>query len=249
MSSFLPESAGDKAVTSSDQSLTDGDKALLKRVFGKPQVIPSAFWSYLVDYISVNQPPIPLSQIFGFKKAFAVASTVAELGTPTSVSQTLLRIGSVAPYTYRQLSWDPDQAKWTSETEKVLNLNWSALGLGGNTTSDVTSTSIYHSELVTAGLTLQFRYVGNIRVTVGTGSMAVKLTAYSSGDTAAGSTGTSSLLASGTYTTTTWKDSGWVTAPTLATPEAMAEVVVQVSQAGGNWDAFATGALLSRWTA
>jgi hypothetical protein len=60
--------------TQTGQALTEKDRADMLRLFGRPQLLPTAFWAYLVDYISVNQPAIPVSQIFGFTQFTAQAA-------------------------------------------------------------------------------------------------------------------------------------------------------------------------------
>lgn len=63
----------------------DGDLALLKKVFGRPELIPESFWAHLVDYIAVNQPQIPISQILGFAQFTAIAAT--PIGTSAASSE------------------------------------------------------------------------------------------------------------------------------------------------------------------
>jgi microcystin-dependent protein len=73
LSTFLPDHFGttDKypSFTTSDQTFNEADGHLLHRVFARPQLIPNPFWSYLVDYVAVNQPSIPISQVIGFAQA------------------------------------------------------------------------------------------------------------------------------------------------------------------------------------
>lgn len=77
MSMFLPEGpyqtqppSGVADITPAEPETTSGDIALMQRVFAaamrNPNLIPSDFMSYLVDFIQISGLVIPIGQVFGY---------------------------------------------------------------------------------------------------------------------------------------------------------------------------------------
>jgi microcystin-dependent protein len=107
VSSFLPDNFGttDKytSYTTSDQTFNEADGHLLNRVFSRPQLIPNPFWSYLVDYIAVNQPAVPISQVIGFAQAVPPGMIVDYGGTTPPGGWLLCDGATVGRTTYKAL--------------------------------------------------------------------------------------------------------------------------------------------------
>jgi hypothetical protein len=79
MSMFLPEGTGQTQpqdgvanVTPSNPETTTEDIALMQRVLSaasrNPNLIPSDFMAYVLDYIQTGRLQIPIGQVFGFEK-------------------------------------------------------------------------------------------------------------------------------------------------------------------------------------
>ena len=68
-----------------DSFLSQEERAALQRMLGFPEDIPAAFQSWLLDFVAVNIPQIPISQISGFPKSrsleLIISSTLAAAGT------------------------------------------------------------------------------------------------------------------------------------------------------------------------
>lgn len=58
----------------------------LKDLFAHPELLPNDFLSFVTDFVSVNQPVIPISQINGFDRFTANFAAVATSQTTTSAS-------------------------------------------------------------------------------------------------------------------------------------------------------------------
>lgn len=101
MSVFLPEGydapASDKLVQPSAAPLSDQEKDLIRRLFSKPELIPERFLSYIVDYLAVNQPQIPISNIFGFSQFTAKEGNTISSPTETTTSTSYTDLPTVGP--------------------------------------------------------------------------------------------------------------------------------------------------------
>lgn len=99
MSQFLPEGFATNSPQTVAQpagvgDVTDADLALIKRVMGRPEIIASTapnFFAYMVDYLAINQPYVPISQVAGFSSFTAYTATfIATSASTTSTSFTNL---------------------------------------------------------------------------------------------------------------------------------------------------------------
>lgn len=107
MSMFLPEGFGQQAqpqdgvaaITPSSPETTSEDIALMQRVLSaaarNPNLIPSDFMSYIVDYIQTSRLSIPIGQVFGFTK-FAPNLPIIATGDATG-STTYTDLADVGP--------------------------------------------------------------------------------------------------------------------------------------------------------
>ena len=101
MSQFLPETeqkqqaetkAGPEAYLSADE------RKALQRSLSFPEDLPPRFKSWLIDFIAVNIPQIPVSQIVGFKQVEQVEVTTANVATSgTTTSGTYTDLASAGP--------------------------------------------------------------------------------------------------------------------------------------------------------
>ena len=102
MSQFMPEpetedkrresKAGPEAYLSSDE------RKALQRSLSLPEDLPPRFKSWLIDFIAVNIPQIPVSQIIGFKQIDQVEVSTNEVATGESTtSGTYTDLSTVGP--------------------------------------------------------------------------------------------------------------------------------------------------------
>ncbi len=94
MSNFVPDNYGPQTSaqtlvdtypslpTSDVTSNSDYQTAvrLLTALGQNPQGIPQSIMGYLVDFIGVNQPTIPISQVVGYKAQSAITGTIPAAG-------------------------------------------------------------------------------------------------------------------------------------------------------------------------
>lgn len=100
MSQFLPEGFGQQGAVSAlpKDAVSDGDISLIKKTLSRPEVIQQVapnFFAYMVDYLSVNQPLVPISQISGFSQFTAKFDLVATAQSTSSTS--FVDLGTVGP--------------------------------------------------------------------------------------------------------------------------------------------------------
>jgi len=81
VSQFLPEGFGAQAETTVSALpkgiVSEGDLSLIKKTLSRPEIIEQVapnFFAYMVDYLAVNQPLVPISQISGFSQFTAQSS-------------------------------------------------------------------------------------------------------------------------------------------------------------------------------
>ena len=90
MSQFLPESIGKGSqivdVPTGPDPMVERDRELARRLL-KPINIPADFLAYIVDYLAVNIPQIPIGQVIGFEKYKGTTTTVIQ-ATPILVEET-----------------------------------------------------------------------------------------------------------------------------------------------------------------
>lgn len=55
--------------------LTEKELELLEKLFGNPRIYPAVFKDWMVDYLSINQPQIPISQVTGFDRLLYTRGT------------------------------------------------------------------------------------------------------------------------------------------------------------------------------
>lgn len=178
-----------------------------------------------------------------------VATTIAGLGTAADGKVGGLRLGAT-PFDFLGLVYDATYGKWVSQPFEVCSTQFASTGT--TATGDFTAfdATIAHKAFTDAPLVLQLRFIGRLNCTGGgnTCGISVAGTAYTDGDTAAGSTATVVLLAKANYTTTTYKDTGWVAGPVMATPETMMNTLLQLTTAGGGAaNVSLYGKLIGRW--
>lgn len=89
MSQFIPEDQATSSIVDANAKgiIPDGDLTLIRKVLARPEVISQVapnFFAYMVDYLAVNQPLVPIGQISGFSQFTARAAQgpgSAEYGT------------------------------------------------------------------------------------------------------------------------------------------------------------------------
>lgn len=94
MSQFMPEKtfqqqSADSLNVAGQGAVSDANLSLIEKVLAKPEVISQVapnFFAYMVDYLAVNQPFIPISQISGFSQFTAQYATVSTEQAITSSS-------------------------------------------------------------------------------------------------------------------------------------------------------------------
>lgn len=91
---YIPEGFESLSSVTRDRpelTLTDSDKQLMDRLLSNPLFFPKDFKTWLLDYIAVNIPDLPISHIFGYS-GFAPqeAPTIATGESTTSTSYTNL---------------------------------------------------------------------------------------------------------------------------------------------------------------
>lgn len=96
---FLPEGTqaqpadGVASITPANPETTSADIALMQRVLSaasrNPNLIPSDFMAYLIDFIQVSNLVIPIGQIFGFRRS-SIGTTLSydEFSVPVSITAT-----------------------------------------------------------------------------------------------------------------------------------------------------------------
>lgn len=130
--SDIPQQKTEPAAVEDIQALRDQ----LKKLLAKPDLLPDNFLSFLVDYLSVNQPAIPISQIFGFSQFTAQGSEVAAQESTTSDIATDLTttgpaLSNLGPGNYVVL-WGANLLNVTAGKDAVMSLSVT----GGTSPSD-----------------------------------------------------------------------------------------------------------------
>ena len=69
-----------------DSFLSQEERSVLQRMLGFPEDIPDVFKSWLIDFMAVNIPQIPISQIVGFSQFTAIPSSVGQVDSTTSTA-------------------------------------------------------------------------------------------------------------------------------------------------------------------
>lgn len=69
-----------------EEYLTVDERSFLRRYLSHPEDLPPEFQSWLVDFIAVNIPQIPISQIVGFSQFTANQSQILASESTTSTS-------------------------------------------------------------------------------------------------------------------------------------------------------------------
>ena len=103
MSQFMPEKtfqqqSVDSLAQTGQGAVSESNLSLIEKVLAKPEVISQVapnFFAYMVDYLAVNQPFIPISQISGFSQFTAQYATVSTEQAITS--STYGNLGTTGP--------------------------------------------------------------------------------------------------------------------------------------------------------
>lgn len=98
MSSFLPDRSPGSLLSPPTAQPGPLDPVLLQQVqtlFSRPELIPSAFWTYAVDQIAVAGSQIPISQIQGFPTF--TPQSVAVATSEHTVSTTYADLATTGP--------------------------------------------------------------------------------------------------------------------------------------------------------
>ncbi|HEY5990916.1 MAG TPA: hypothetical protein VIV12_31650 [Streptosporangiaceae bacterium] len=92
MSSLTPTPNALPQLESKPQPAADAQKLRdqLKALLDQPDLLPDKFLSYMTDYLAVNQPLVPISQILGFTDFTANQATTS--GTVTTTSTTYVAL-------------------------------------------------------------------------------------------------------------------------------------------------------------
>lgn len=77
--------------------LSEQDKQQLDKLFGNWREIPDSFKAAMTDYLSVNPPAIPISQILGFSQFTANASARVGSSDETTASTAYVNLATVGP--------------------------------------------------------------------------------------------------------------------------------------------------------
>ena len=81
-----------------EEYLSPDERKFLGRYLSFPEDIPPRFKSWLIDFIAVNIPQIPISQVTGFKQVEQVEVFTAEvLTSQTTTSTSYTNLGTVGP--------------------------------------------------------------------------------------------------------------------------------------------------------
>jgi hypothetical protein len=87
MSEFMPDQVTAKSPERGPEAyLSTDERKALQRSLSFPEDLPPKFRSWLIDFIAVNIPQIPISQIVGFTQFTAKSSTVLTTDEITSTS-------------------------------------------------------------------------------------------------------------------------------------------------------------------
>ena len=178
MSQFLPESFDAQAETVSALPkgiVTESDLSLIKKTLSRPEIIEQVapnFFAYMVDYLAVNQPLVPISQISGFSQFTAQSSVnngtalrnVNSYGDPTTgdagPSITLLPKGKYV-LLYGALAWDSSGGGGTMYVSPKVNSTEAESADAANVTANTTGISIMRACLKDLSLennTVTLRY-------------------------------------------------------------------------------------------
>lgn len=172
MSQFMPEAQQpepqqqkvDFAAPATDSS---GDVALMQRIFRaavqNPNLIPTDFMAYVLDYIQIARLEIPIGQVFGYERiATQVVTSLASVPSPVDGQQVVLKTGASAPFTYTPLSYDGAAQQWVSPE---FSFGGGSSTLGVSSTSPVPaapSAAISWSPVHLGGLKLQVKWAGSL---------------------------------------------------------------------------------------
>jgi len=99
VSQFLPERPEEKAKTPArgpDAYLSLQERAFLSRMLDHPEELPDKFKAWLLDYVAVNIPMIPISQIQGFT-GFTAKSADPVLAIESTTATTYGDLATVGP--------------------------------------------------------------------------------------------------------------------------------------------------------
>lgn len=103
MSAFMPEKTEQQKPDSKgpEAYLSGEERKALQRSLSFPEDLPPRFKSWLIDFMAVNIPQIPVSQITGFKQIEQVEVSSATTGTvgtsQTTTSATYVDLATVGP--------------------------------------------------------------------------------------------------------------------------------------------------------
>jgi hypothetical protein len=181
MGIFLPEGTGQgqvqsgvSEITPANPETTTEDIALMQRVLSaasrNPNLIPTDFMAYLIDYVQTSRLSIPIGQVFGWQRVSTqIITDFAQIPSPVDGQTVLLKCGS-SPFVFIQMIYDAASQHWYSPE----------FSMGGTTPSISTSQTTpqiitqgqsngtsfsgisYAPAASTSGLTLQLRWAGAI---------------------------------------------------------------------------------------
>lgn len=97
MSQFMPETQSQERQSSKgpEAYLSSEERKALQRSLSFPEDLPPKFKSWLIDFIAVNIPQIPISQIVGFSQFTATPSFIAP--NEATMSQTYVDLATLGP--------------------------------------------------------------------------------------------------------------------------------------------------------
>lgn len=255
---FLPESSGPQAAQgaaaiNSNTQPTQEDIALMQRVFAaaaaSPTQTPDALWSYVLDWIQVNNLQIPIGQVFGYQRiATQVVATLSDVPKPVDGQIVLLKLGSSAPFDYLMMTYDSAQGAWASPT-LTLPCNafgQSAFGAGWITTGAYGPLSWRIADA--AGVKPQFRVAGGIDISLATDTVECAPVAYAFNS---GGAASSQIITSGEVTHTGDTNTTYLMGAWCETSLGVADVLLVGpavgSVNGGGLASFRQGGVQVRW--